>query len=311
VHPNAAGSNAALENATLRIVHPIVAMAIDGDVRPTHDAAISLLDRTVSLGDGLFETLLVVQSTCVDVHGHWLRVSASAHALGLRLPTFEQLQRTSSTVIAAARATGVASNLRMKWLFTRGESGWPTLSEPQLVTSNGHWFVHVAVASPPPLGIKLARVDWPLPQRHQPLHKSTSYADSLQAKYLAMQVGADEAIRFDWRGCVAEGAAVNIFAVSNRVIFTAATPGILPGIVRGRVLQLAQSCGYPVVERGLAWDEFVAAEEWFVTNTMIGICPVRTVDSISMPDNSNQKSSATAAIASAYASYVVAQIPGR
>ncbi|MBP9087851.1 MAG: aminotransferase class IV [Kofleriaceae bacterium] len=215
-----------------------LALAMDGEVVDAVSAAISPFDRTASFGDGLFETLRVVGPQPRHPALHLARLAASAARLQLPVPAADEIMAVTARVVASARLLDADGDLRIKWMFTRGIAGW---AEPPFRADTGHWLVSASSAPPPPAGLRLALVDLPLPRRHQSTMKTMAYLDALTAKQLALAASADEAIRFDWQGLVAEGAAVNLFARHGSVLSTAPVAGIVPGVVRHIVVTNAPS----------------------------------------------------------------------
>lgn len=254
-----------------------LALAMDGELHDAANVGLSPLDRTASFGDGLFETLRVVGSQLRHPGLHLARLTASAARLQLPVPAAAEILKVTTLVVAAARGLAATGDLRIKWMFTRGIAGW---ADASATAGAGHWFVLASAAPPPPSSLRLALVDLPLPRRHVPAMKTMAYLDSLLAKQQALAAGADEAIRLDWQGLVAEGAAVNLFALHGDVLSTAPVPGIVPGVVRQIVVAQAQSIGLRVREVALSLAEFVSADECFATNAMIGVCPVVAIDGV-------------------------------
>jgi branched-chain amino acid aminotransferase len=105
------------------------------------------------------------------------------------------------------------------------------------------------------------------------------YLNSVLAKVEASKAGYQEAILLDSHGFVSEGTGENIYAVQNGVIVTPPqTAGILDGISRKSILQIAGDLGYQVVERNLARAELCLADEVFLSGTAAELVPVREID---------------------------------
>jgi branched-chain amino acid aminotransferase len=105
------------------------------------------------------------------------------------------------------------------------------------------------------------------------------YLNSVLAKVEASKAGYQEAILLDSRGFVSEGSGENIYIVRDGEILTPPqTAGILDGINRKSVIQIARDLGYSVVERDLARAELYLADEVFLTGTAAELCPVREID---------------------------------
>ena len=108
---------------------------------------------------------------------------------------------------------------------------------------------------------------------------SGQYLNSVLAKIEASKAGYQEAILLDSQGFVSEGSGENIYVVRDDVILTPPqTAGILDGINRKSVIQIARDLGYEVVERNLARAELYLADEVFVTGTAAELVPVREID---------------------------------
>jgi len=108
---------------------------------------------------------------------------------------------------------------------------------------------------------------------------SANYANSALAKMDAISAGYDEAILLTLDGHVAEGSGENIFMVRNGEVFTPTLDaGILAGITRSSVIQIARDNGIPVQEKNFTRDELFVADEVFFTGTAANVVPIREVD---------------------------------
>jgi branched-subunit amino acid aminotransferase/4-amino-4-deoxychorismate lyase len=113
--------------------------------------------------------------------------------------------------------------------------------------------------------------------------KSTSYMESIVALRDARHAGFDDAIFLDTHGFISEATASNVFAIIDDVVVTpAVTHGILPGITRAVVLELAQQLKIPAVERELSYQELVNASEAFLTSSLRGIVPLVRVNEMTI-----------------------------
>jgi branched-chain amino acid aminotransferase len=105
------------------------------------------------------------------------------------------------------------------------------------------------------------------------------YLNSVLAKIETHKAGYEEAILLDDQGHVCEGSGENIFVVRDGTILTPPqTAGILDGISRKSVIQIARDLGFDVVERDLARAELTLADEVFMTGTAAELVPVREID---------------------------------
>jgi branched-chain amino acid aminotransferase len=108
---------------------------------------------------------------------------------------------------------------------------------------------------------------------------SGQYLNSVLAKVESVKAGYEESILLDSRGFVCEGTGENIFIVREGTILTPPqNAGILDGISRKSILQIARDLGYEVVERDLARAELYLADEVFMSGTAAEMVPVREID---------------------------------
>ena len=105
------------------------------------------------------------------------------------------------------------------------------------------------------------------------------YLNSMLAVTEANNAGYDEAILLTPEGTVADGSGENIFVVKDGVLYTPdLATGILPGITRDTVTQIAQDLGHTVLEKALIRSDLYLADEVFMTGTAAEVTPLRSVD---------------------------------
>ncbi len=259
-------------------VHDLrVVISIDGVIVPAERAVISVLDRGVLYGDGVFEVLRTWHGVPIDLDRHLDRLYASARALELRVVPRATLR---SSVGAALVAAGAGEH-RIRVIATRGEGG---LAARFAELGPGRAIVIVEPLPPQPRAISAAIVDWPLPRRPGAGHKTLAYLDHLVAHELAAAAGVDEALRLGADGTVVEGATCNVFIVGRGEL---ATPGLvdgaLPGVTRGRALECAADLALVVAQRLVTVSEVLAADEIFVTSALRGVVGVTRLDERGLP----------------------------
>jgi branched-chain amino acid aminotransferase len=255
-------------------------------------AMISVFDRGLLYGDGCFEVLRTWGGVARDVDAHLDRLFATAAALQLR--TIERVKLVEA-VYRTIAAAGPGEH-RLRILLTRGPDGGAGLAARLADLGPGVAIVIVEPLSEQPEELALAVVDWPLPRRDGPGHKTLAYLDHVIARELARARGADEAIRLDADGHAVEGATCNLFAVHGGTVTTPPTDtGVLPGIVRARVLDLCTRAGIRAALRPLTLREVRSADELFVTSSLRGVAPVTRLDGGLRPSGP-----ITAQLASAY-----------
>ncbi|HEY4241429.1 MAG TPA: aminotransferase class IV [Kofleriaceae bacterium] len=250
----------------------MVAVSIDGKLTAPEAATVSIFDRGFLYGDGCFEVLRTWDGIARDLDAHLDRLLGTAAALELRTPDRAKLGEFVYRTIAAA---GPGEH-RIRIVLTRGTG---TLAAGASTLGPGRTIV---VVEPLPESIEevsLALVDYPLPRRRGRGHKTLAYLDSIIARELARAANADEAVRLDADGFVAEGATCNVFAVIGGAVVTPPVDaGVLPGIVRARVLRSCSRLAIPTSERRMTVVELRSADELFVTSAIRGVVPVTRLD---------------------------------
>ena len=236
-------------------------VSIDGQL--VADARIDIRDRGFLYGDGLFE----VFPSWADIEPHLDRLYASATALKLRVIDRDDLRAQVDRV----RGT----DQRIRVIVTRGPG---SLAKRLDEMGPGHTIIIAEPVGALPREISVALVDWPLPRRSGPVHKTLAYLDHALARELAAEAGADEALRLDADGYVAECASANLFIVRNNCVITPPLVGILPGVTRARVLAWCRAHGMAAVEESITRDALEAADELFATSAVRGVVAITRLD---------------------------------
>ncbi len=243
---------------------------INGQLMRGADASLSLFDRGARDGGGIFETIRVYAGQPFDWARHMERLVLAAAVLGFPVPSApSRLRHALAQVLAAEGLSDAVARLTV----TRGVAG----GRP---TRTGAW-VEVE-----PLAGRL----WPGTKRgaaavvvsRRPFHpgplgafKTTSRLAYDLAREEARAERADEALLAGADGELFEGAASNVFVVrAGEVLTPPLASGVLPGIVRARVLELGPGLGLPVREARLTRDELESADEIFLTNSVQEVVPV-------------------------------------
>jgi branched-chain amino acid aminotransferase len=237
---------------------------INGAFYPKSEAKISVYDHGLLYGDGVFEEIRAYNGIIFKLKEHIERLYRSAKLIMLEIPMEKE------EMIKVVRGTCI------------GDLGLDPRKCPRLTV--------IIIAEPtikylPPeakeKGITAAIVS----VRRDPVDatshevKSLNYLNNILAKIEAINSGVNEAIMLDNRGFVSEGVGENIFIVKDGKIITPPTSaGILPGITRELIMNLAKKLGYEVSERDITPNELFNAEEVFFTGTAIEMVPVREIN---------------------------------
>jgi branched-chain amino acid aminotransferase len=123
------------------------------------------------------------------------------------------------------------------------------------------------------------------PKSLDPAMKSSNLLNNIMALRQAQERGAEEAVLLNLDGFVAEGSSTNVFAVKSGTLRTPPlSAGILGGITRAVVIELAAAQGIPVTEADLKLDDLLGADEAFLSSTTREVMPIRQVDEALISD---------------------------
>jgi 4-amino-4-deoxychorismate lyase len=249
--------------------------AIGPGALPGEGPALLPVDLALVRGEAAFETLRVYRGRPFRLDAHLDRLAASAAGLDLAPP--HGLEELTARALASARVgDGV-----LRLICTRGIDGdfestaFAIVSELppeyELERRRGLRLALLTLAVDPVLR---AASPWLLPGI-----KSISYAVNMAAQRQAKRMGADDVVFTGLGGELLEGSTANFWWRVGDVLYTPSTElGILAGITRLTVLELAAHSGYRVVEGVFTADDLAEAEEAFTSSSTREIMPVATVD---------------------------------
>ena len=257
---------------------------VNGRLSDQEHAVISVFDHGFLYGEGIYETVRTYngQPFLFERHMRRLRASASMLALSVPLTNAEIAARFSDTM----RAAGLGANGReayIRMLITRGVGELTydpaACPEPSIV-------VIVKQQVDPPAeaytrGVKVALVD--IVRNHpgsvNPMIKSNNLLNNALAMQEAVRRGAFEGVMRNYRGELAECTTANLFVVKDGVALTPPIDaGLLAGITREYLLEVASETGIPVREHVLHDEDLLGADEAFLTSTTRELVPIVRVD---------------------------------
>jgi len=253
---------------------------ISGKFYEKQDAKISVFDHGLLYGDGVFEGIRIYNGKVFKLKEHVDRLYESAKGILLEIPVSreamtEAIQRTVQT---NDRKEGY-----IRALVTRGSGSLGLdprrTTDPQIII-----IVEEISLYPRELyeqGMEVISVGTIRnhPSALNPRIKSLNYLNNIMAKMEAIRAGCLEAVMMNHKGEVAEGSGDNIFAVKNGSLKTPSLDsGILEGVTRNLVIQLARDEGGQVAETALTRHDLYIADEVFLTGTACEIMPVVKVD---------------------------------
>jgi branched-chain amino acid aminotransferase len=261
--------------------NPDLRIWIDGALVPTSEAKISVFDHGLLYGDGCFEGLRVYDGKVFKLEAHVRRLLESCKALRLdlgRSPT-DIRQAVTETVVA----NGITGDGYVRLVATRGV-GSLGISVKETACPSVIVIADALQLYPQELyetGLRGATSSMVRnhPNSLSPRIKSLNYLNNILAKLEARDSGADEALMLNHEGRVAECSGDNLFIVRDGAICTPpASEGILDGITRGYVMELARANGYRVVEKALTRHDIYVADECFLTGTAAEVIAMVSLD---------------------------------
>lgn len=247
---------------------------------PESEARVSVLDHGYLYGDGIFETLRAYSGFIFRLQDHLVRLFDSARGLSLTLPW--DREQLASILTACLKVNGY-DNAVLRLTISRG-MGPPGLDPdlcktPTLVVLTRPFTGYPETLYERGISLALVKVQKNLPQAIDPQIKSANYLNNILAKIEAKKAGADEAILLNHQGYLTEGTVSNLFFVNQGKLCTPSLDaGILDGVTRRLVLEIAGDLGAHVVEGLHTPEALLQAEEAFMTNTTYEVMPVSRIN---------------------------------
>lgn len=238
--------------------------------------SIEISDRGLQYGDGLFETIEVLNGTPIFLNQHLTRLSKGCQALQLPKPDFEILRKEASLLCQNS------SKAVLKLIITRGTGG-RGYAQPKTVQPTRLLSLHPFPSYPERffkqgvtlkfcyhrLGLNSALAGIKHLNRLEQVLARAEWSDS----------DIQEGLMLDINDNVIEGTMSNFFLVKQKTMYTSMlTFSGVSGIVRNMLIALAREKQIKVLEKNISKEEIYAADELFVCNSIIGIWPVKLVE---------------------------------
>lgn len=239
----------------------------NGDLVDPQGPALSVLDHGVTVGDGVFEAVKVVNDAPFALTRHLRRLTRSARGLGLPEPDQDMVRQ-------AVKATLADQDLELGLIRITYTAGISPMGSNRATTSPS-LIVIAKPVEPRSRRTMAVTVRWPR-NEHGALAglKTTSYGENVVALAYAQEHGATEAIFANTAGHLCEGTGTNIFCVFDSVVVTPPlSTGCLAGITRELVIEW-----YDVHERDISMAELADADEVFLTSTTRDVQGLKRLD---------------------------------
>jgi branched-chain amino acid aminotransferase len=268
-------------------VEPADLIWMNGEFVAWEDAKVHVLTHGLHYGTGVFEGVRAYETaqgnTAVFRHqDHIKRLFQSAELYYMPIPYSEEELRTATLDLIGRN--GHTSGCYIRPLVFRGYGTmglFPLDATVDVAIATWEWAAYLGDEGKAN-GVRAKVSSWRrigsdalIPHAKA----SGQYLNSVLAKIESHKAGYEEAILLDAQGFVSEGSGENIYVVREGVIYTPPqTAGILDGINRKSIIQIARDEGHEVVERNLARAELYLADEVFLTGTAAECVPVREID---------------------------------
>ncbi len=254
----------------------------DGEFVQEKGKHVQLENRGLTFADGLFEVVRTIKGRILFFEDHFTRMIKSAAFFNMEIPFTSQETKEFASELIRRNAIedgelyiqltrGTDLHREHRFPSEKTPSTFFMLALPLRRIDAENWKNGVKLLTYPDLRHKLCE------------HKTINLLPNVLAKNFAYSNGGYEALMFrDFEGkkVATEGGSSNYFLVKDGVFFTPEIDNILPGITRGKVIDLIKKLDYQVVEKPVTVDEFLEAEEVFLVSTVSRVMPVRAIDQV-------------------------------
>src|SRR5262245_31699280 len=258
-----------------------VSIYLNGEyVDSREKAMVPLLEHGLLYGDGVFEGIRAYNGLIFRMHDHMNRLYDSAKAIMLEIP--HPKEELGEILLETVRRTGL-DDVYIRLIVSRGPGDLGI--DPRKCPKAAVYIIASAIALyakekyTKGLRCTIASTRRNRPDCLNPQIKTLNYLNNILAKIEAIQSGVDEAIMLNDAGCVAEGAADNIWVVQDGKLFTPPTHvGILEGITRQVLMEICDANQIPWREKNMVVHDLVKADEIFLCGTGAELIPVVEID---------------------------------
>lgn len=253
---------------------------MNGQLVAKEDAKVSVFDHGLLYGDGVFEGIRVYGGKVFLLEEHVERLYESAGAIRLEIPI------SPNEMTNAVKETCKANNIKdgyVRLVITRGAGSLGLdinkTSDPQVIIIADTISLYPQEIYDNGLKLVTASTIRNHPGALSPRIKSLNYLNNILAKIEGQDAGTVEALMLNHKGEVSECTGDNIFIVKNGVLKTPPPDaGILEGITRNCVMQLALDAGIEVAEQTMIRHDVYVADECFLTGTAAEVIAVVSID---------------------------------
>ncbi len=253
---------------------------LNGKLVPAKEAVVSVFDHGFLYGDGVYETLRVYDGVVFMLDEHLSRLYRSSSLIGLTIPFAKDHLKISiyETLIANS-----LRNAYVRLTVSRGKGSIgldPDLCpEPTIVIMAQDLNAYPKSFYEKGISLSIAKTRRNLKEAINPRIKSLNFLNNILAKIEAKKAGTYEAVMLNVNRKLTEGTISNLFFSKGGILCTPSLEcGILDGITRGLIVDLALRDGLMMKEGEFIREDLYSADEVFITNTTLEVMPVSKVD---------------------------------
>ena len=278
---------------------------LNGSFMPLSEARVPVTDYGFLFGYGLYETLRVYNGKYFRLDAHLKRLNKSAQTLSIPLDTGKIKE-----IIHETTQRNPYENGRLRLTLTLGPGNLildhDSCTNPTILCTA----VEYKPFPPETYAKGYSIIIFNGRRNSQSIisgMKATSFIESSLAKQKAHQMNAEDALLLNEKGLLAEASSSNVFVVNHGVLKTPKTGGgLLPGVTRQVVIELAGSLGLKFKEADIRLSELKTVDEVFLTNSMFEVLPVVKIDG--RPVGSGKPGVITGKLAAAYKQLVQTEL---
>lgn len=253
---------------------------INGEYFSKDKATISVYDHGLLYGDGIFEGMRIYSGKVFRLHEHLLRLWESATAISLQIPI--GIDDLTNDVNEAVKRNGLEEGY-IRLIVTRGAGALGLdpfqCANPQIIIIVDKITLYPKALYENGLELVTASTIRNHPAALSPRIKSLNYLNNVLAKMEGLKAGCKEALMLNHQGQVAECTGDNVFIVkAGQLITPPKEAGILEGITRNAVIDLAKEAEIETIESPLTRHDLFVADECFLTGSAAEVIPVVTLD---------------------------------
>ena len=253
---------------------------LNGKLVPQEQAVVSVFDHGLLYGDGVFEGIRFYSNNVFKLEEHIERLFDSAKVIMLKINiTKEQMVEE---VVKTVKANGIADGY-IRLVVTRGVGDLGL--DPKKCKESFYFIIAGKITLYPDemyangMSITTVAVRRSVAEALDPKIKSLNYLNNILAKIEAGNHGSPEAIMINQQGYVAEATGDNVFIIKKGKLITPdLSAGVLDGITRNTVMELAAKAGITVEEKIMTRYDLYTADECFLTGTAAEVIPVVKID---------------------------------